>query len=223
MLGLSQYPHYPSDRYSMLVGIGWSILLAGLFATLWPRLEVRRVLILVLALLLPMLCLISYRQSFVWQTSTSLFRHIIAHLPEEPRLAVGRLDFYNRLARAHQQRGELADAAQPLRAAIRLRPDFAQGHYQLGEILAAAGDPDTAKACYERALRLDAGLPPVFNDLGVAYAKKGRLDQAVAQFNEALALQPNNRSALQNLATALTMQGKTNEAKRHLARLKQID
>ena len=155
MLGLSEHPHYPSDRYSLVVSIGWSILLGGLFAEVWPRLQARRALIFVLALLLPTLGLMSYRQTLVWRTSTALFQHILAHLPDEPRLVAGRGDFYSRLARAHEQHGELVDAAQALRAAVRLRPDFALGQYQLGDILAAAGDPDAARASYEQAQRLD--------------------------------------------------------------------
>jgi tetratricopeptide (TPR) repeat protein len=42
----------------------------------------------------------------------------------------------------------------------------------------------------------------VLNDLGVAYAKLGRMDEAVAKFREAVRLNPSLRTAQANLAKA---------------------
>ena len=222
VLGLAEFPHHPSDRYSLVVTIGWAIVLGGLFAKIWPNPQARRVLLVALVFLLPTLGVLSYRQMFVWRTSPALFQHILAHLPDEPRLTVARVDFYGRLARAYEQHGELNEAVAAQKAALRLDPNFPEGHYRLAGILSAAGDVDAAAASYQTASRLDATLLPPFNDLGVAYAKSGRLDQAVAEFKEALVRQPDNPSALQNMAQALTMQGRTNEAGDYLTRLRQV-
>ena len=37
MLGLTEHPHYANDRYSLVEGIFWSILAAGVLARMWDR------------------------------------------------------------------------------------------------------------------------------------------------------------------------------------------
>src|SRR5262249_53037906 len=157
-----------SDRYSLVVSIGWAVVLAGVFLNIWPDLRGRRLLLISLAILIPTLSLMSYGEIFVLRNSTRLFPHILAHFPVQERLRLTRVDFYSRLGRAHEQHGELSEAEQALQTAVRLQPEFAPGHYQLGGVLKAAGDPDGAKASFQTAWRLDPSLLPPFNDLGVA-------------------------------------------------------
>jgi len=54
-------------------------------------------------------------------------------------------------------------------------------------------------------VRLDASQITAFNNLGVAYAMKSKLEQAVEQFQAVLQVQPDNPNALQNLARARGM------------------
>ena len=71
-------------------------------------------------------------------------------------------------------------------------------------------------------MRLDPTLLPTLNDLGVAYAKAGKLDQAESLFGEVLRQNPSEESALRNMTKALNFQGKTNEAALYLQKLKTL-
>jgi protein O-mannosyl-transferase len=221
MLGLSEHPHYPADRYSIAVGICWPVLLGGLLAKLWPRPQARRSLLAALAVVIPALGWMSYQQTFLWQTNVGFFHQLLADWKDSPVLLPRRVDFYMRLATAHSRRGELPDAIEALRTAVQLAPDYAAARRQLGDAELAAGQLDAASSTYAAAARLDPNSPPPLNDLGVAYARQGKLDRATETFAEALRLEPANRSALQNMAMALQKLGRTNEAVAYRTRLRE--
>ena len=219
VLGLSEHPHYSADRYSLIVGIGWSILLAGLLVKVWPRFKARSILLAITAILICGLSVLSRRQTDLWKTNVGFFRAMIAQLQNQPKLDFYRLEIYQRLAAVYGDRGDLAAAAETLRSAIRIWPDVIKPYCLLGETLEKAGDLDGAKASYLAAVRLDPTLLPTLNDLGVVYAKAGKFDQAETLFAEVLHQDPSKESALRNMVKALNLQGKTNEAGLYLQKL----
>ncbi len=70
---------------------------------------------------------------------------------------------------------------------------------------------------YEHTLEVTRGNPVINNDLGVALAAQGKLDQAIAQYAEALRLSPGDAEAHDNLGNALAAQGKLDQAVAHYA------
>ena len=75
----------------------------------------------------------------------------------------------------------------------------------MGSILLGAGRPGEAVTQFEAALENPAGLDvgQVHTDLGVALARIGQRDRAIAHFREALKLRPDSPEALANLSRAL--------------------
>jgi len=57
-------------------------------------------------------------------------------------------------------------------------------------------------------LRIDPGYAEAHNNLGIALARKGRIEDAVVHFREALRIRPDFVGAHNNLKKALTLQGK---------------
>ncbi|EEF58501.1 tetratricopeptide repeat protein [Pedosphaera parvula] len=222
VLGISEHPHYPSDRYSLVVSIGWSILLSALLAKLWAHLRLRQLLLGASTVTLLLFASMSYQQTFMWQTSVGFFQAILRPWKDEPKLASARLNLQMRLAQAHVDHGQFTNAVEVLREAIQIKPAFAEGHHQLGNALKETGDLDGASASYAEAMRLAPDLMPSLNDLGVAYAQLGKLDQAMAQFSKVMQREPENASAIKNMAIALQMKGRTNEAEVYLIRLKTL-
>ena len=83
--------------------------------------------------------------------------------------------------------------------ALRLNPNLAEAHNNLGVALAKQGKMDQAEAHYAEALRLNPDYAEAHNNLGMALAAQGKMDQAEAQYVEALRLNPDYAEAHNNL------------------------
>ena len=99
------------------------------------------------------------------------------------------------------------EAIAEFRTAIRLQPDDAVAHYNLGIALAAQGKLDEAIAEYRTAIRLKPDYAMAHNNLGLALASQGKLDEAVAEYRTAIRLKPDYAEAHCNLGHLLRGQG----------------
>jgi tetratricopeptide (TPR) repeat protein len=98
---------------------------------------------------------------------------------------------------------------------------------------ASPADVARARSLSERRSRTIAGsaylgaiVPDsadVHNTLGIAFAEKGRIDEAIAEFREALRLGPDSAPTHWHLGAALAYRGAREEAVEHLRRSVQLD
>src|SRR4029077_2263424 len=77
------------------------------------------------------------------------------------------------------------------REALRIKPDFALVHYDLGVDFFEKGDREKAIAEYKKTLTLDAGLINARYNLANLLQEKGEFDSAIREFREAKRLAPN--------------------------------
>ena len=70
---------------------------------------------------------------------------------------------------------------------------------------------------YEHSLEVTRSNSLIHNNLGMALAAQGKMDQAEAHYAEALRLNPDNARAHNNLGMALAAQGKMDQAEAHYA------
>jgi len=108
--------------------------------------------------------------------------------------------------------GQIGEAIDHFREAIRLKPDHVGAHINLGVALSQKGQIDEAIRLYQEALRLRPGDADVHYNLGVALAKRGRMEEAIGHYQEAVRLKPDWAEAHNNLGTALYERGHTGEA-----------
>ena len=73
---------------------------------------------------------------------------------------------------------------------MRLRPDYAEAHYNLGSVLADQGDVAGAILEYREASRLLPNDPNPYYHLGRVLMLKGDYDDAIAEFEMAVQLKP---------------------------------
>jgi Tfp pilus assembly protein PilF len=111
-----------------------------------------------------------------------------------------------------KKRGKLEEALAELREAIRLKPDFAEARYELGNSLRDQGKLEQAVAEYREAIRLTPDLAEAHGNLGNVLADQGELEHAVAEHREAIRLKPNHAGFHSNLGGTLRAQGKLEEA-----------
>ena len=98
------------------------------------------------------------------------------------------------------------------RQALAATPDYPDALNNLGYALLLAGQPDEARALYEKALALQPDFPEALNNLGLIAGRAGDLPTAERRFREALARRPAYGEATNNLALALVAQGRGDEA-----------
>ncbi len=100
--------------------------------------------------------------------------------------------------------------------AVQLDPDFAVGHYALGNILRRQGKPDQAIPAYEKALTLQPRniffTSQYYSGRGLALLAQGKVDAAIADLERAAQLNPSNVEALHGLGKALLQQNKASAA-----------
>lgn len=210
-LGLTERPHYATDRYGLLTGIGWAVLLGAGFVTLGTRAAGRRGIGVAAVVLLAGLGWLSYRQTFVWQNSLTLFEHILAHLPEDPKLNRHRSAIYLRLGRAHLEREQWTEAAAAAGSALRLVPNYPEAHWVLGEARARVGDTAAAEASLVAALRLRPDWVEEFLRRGRAWMQRGEPQHAITYFRAVLTVAPDHEAVRQDLAAALQAAGRLKE------------
>jgi len=98
------------------------------------------------------------------------------------------------------------------REAIRLKPDDAMAHNNLGVALKGQGKIEQAIGEYREAIRLEPGLALAHRNLGNTLLDQGKTDEAIAEYKEAIRLKPDYANPHNGLGNALKDQGKLDEA-----------
>jgi len=221
VLGLTEHPHFSSDRYGIVVGILWPILIAaGLFRYgAGGRRQTTAVTASVVVL--AVLGWMSMAQVRIWRNDIALFFHTAKQTAGSQmgevmlaRLAVAQLkhgqfatglenlrhllevrpddaDYHQNAAFALFRLDRFPESVVHYREALRLNPAGAGLHYFTGLALAAAGDLSEAERQFDEALRIDPLLGDAQFQLGVILSKQGRTNEATVRFEKARALQPN--------------------------------
>ena len=89
-----------------------------------------------------------------------------------------------------EQKGRSAEAIDHYRAALRLDPDIVEAHNNLGNLLAAAGQPQAALAEYQAAVALRPEAPLAHENLGAQLVELRRFDDALREYQAAGRLAP---------------------------------
>jgi protein O-mannosyl-transferase len=196
-LGLTEHPHYPSDRYSYVPGILSSVLLA---AGLWklccrPGLFVWAV--GASCVLIAGLGAMSVRQTCIWRDNVSLFEYTLAALGNDPY----RADIHWRLGRAYAKQQKLDEAIKQYRLSLALESKVS-AHYLLAQALQAQGKLEEALEQYSEVLRQQPEAE-AHAKMGELLAELGRSQEAIVHYREASRLQPDLWPVLNNLAWIL--------------------
>lgn len=125
-------------------------------------------------------------------------------------------------AKVYTAKDSVEQAAQELKSAVTLRPDFAEAWSDLGEARKTLLDSPGALAAFERAGALNPRDPVIQTRLGSEYFDQGNISSAVEHLREAVRQDSKNQTALYKLQLALRQTGNNSEAdavKRQLTKL----
>ena len=112
----------------------------------------------------------------------------------------------------HGLLGDFREAEACSRKAVELRPDYPEGHCNLGVALRSQQRFDEAIRSLREALRLKPDYPEAHHNLGMALAAESQRDEAIAGFREAIRLRPDYAEAHYYLGATLAASGLFEEA-----------
>lgn len=138
--------------------------------------------------------------------------HFKASLAIEPKAEI-----YSDLGFVMAQLGKPQEALADYEKALELDPNCASAHFNLAVTFVRAGDLAQAEAHYRQALPGRA-TAETHNGLGYVLARRGRADEAIAEFRTAIDIDPHFAPAYNNLADALEQQGKLDDAAEYYRR-----
>jgi serine/threonine protein kinase/Flp pilus assembly protein TadD len=134
-----------------------------------------------------------------WEEALRFFTAALAIRPHTPGVLVNQ-------SQTLMYRGFLDEAIAVCREAIRLQPDLALAHNDLGTALMNKGLIDEALDAYREALRLQPDFGEAHFNAGNALSAKGLREEALAAYREAVRLKPTMAEA--HCAVGLKLQSK---------------
>jgi len=228
MIGIIQVgSQVRADRYTYLPQIGLYLLVAWSAAELFHRWRrSREILAITAALIIIALTTRSYLQTSYWRDTETLWKHAIANTSNN-------YIAHTNLAQTLSQSGRFAEAIAECEKALKIKPDFAAAHNNLGSALqenTRSGDDarrqggavDEAIEHYRKALQIKPDFTQARSNLGNALLQKGQMDEAIAQFQKALEMEPNDAEAEFSLGKAFLQKGEINKAIVHYQKAVEI-
>ena len=211
MLGLTEHPHYPNDRYNYLSAIVWSVLVG---AVLWQFRATRaRPLLLIAVILVAGGCgLASFQQSKMWRNTVAFFGAILERLGNDPY----RSDIHWRLGRVLARKGQHEAALKELATAVEINPKRTDPMVEMAGVYCHLGQLKDAQQWLERSLQLNSRDALAHYNLAVVLEKLGKAPGALDYFQKAVALNPADVDYRLSLAGALETAGRAQEAESHV-------
>jgi Flp pilus assembly protein TadD len=118
---------------------------------------------------------------------------------------------YNNLGVAYERMGK-EEAQEQFEEAIRLRPDFAQAHFNLARILIQKRRDGRAAAELQHTIQIDPNHVGALNMLGTVLGRQQKFSEATSYLERAVRLDPNHAEAHSNLGAAYAGLGRLREA-----------
>ena len=107
---------------------------------------------------------------------------------------------------------KLSEAEVGFRKAAELNPNYADAHYNTGNVLKDQGKLEEALEAYQHALKIKPDYADAYNNLGAVLQDQGKLEDALEAYQHALKIKPDYADAHNNMGNALQDQGKLEDA-----------
>ena len=194
-----------ADRYTYIPLIGIYVMLAwGIEALARRRSQVIVMSAANAGVVLVCIGLTRHQIGF-WKDDTAVWRRAIS-------VTKNNYAAHNNLGDVLSDQGRYEDALIEFQETVRLRPDFAEGEFDLAKNLRRLGRLPEAIDHYRKSLALRSDNMAAELNLANALLDSGNLNEAAESFRKVLASLPRNISANNGLAATLYQMGRVDEA-----------
>ncbi|MEA3494162.1 MAG: peptidylprolyl isomerase [Candidatus Margulisiibacteriota bacterium] len=124
---------------------------------------------------------------------------------------------------AYRFRGQLLEAIEEYKKAIRQSPNNAYLHVFLGDAYYSIGKKDLAIKQYQEAIRVEGGRPEFYMILGMAYEKIGKKGLATKEYKKVSMIAGDNKKMHEDLVEIFKKLGAWKEVRAERAEIKRIE
>ena len=193
------------DHWVYLSSLGLIVMGTALVAQVARRLRAPGVLFGVATVVLPVLAILTWRQSKMYTDSQTLWQMTIARCPDA---WLAHENFAGKILES----GQLDKAIAHFQKSLEIQPRNAFAHNGLGMAFIKSGRVDEALTQFEKAVGDMPDYVDAQNNLAVLLLNKGQWDKAIDHFKKVLEIRPNDAIVQGNLGNALFMKGQADEA-----------
>jgi len=217
-IGISQAGLWPAlaDRWAYLPFIGIFIASVWGIHDLIIRFKIKIEIVAVIAAAIFLLMILrTWQQTGYWENNEAIYQHAI-DVTENNAVA------HNNLGAEFYSGGEKREATAHFIEAIRIDPDYMEGHNNLKIALNAETDLVGAITTIRRVMRIYPENPGLFYHLGGLYRQKRDIDRAIHHYVQAMHYYPMFDMASFDLASTYLMKGDLQKALRQFKKTIQI-
>jgi tetratricopeptide (TPR) repeat protein len=209
---------FVADHFQYLASIGPVVLVGMAMVAVSLRLRSigKTFLVSVTALLVAALGALTWRQTHVYANRETLWRDTLRKNPDawiaHTNLGALLVESQISLGPDKWDRGKLDEGIDHYRQALRLNPNDAEAHFNLGITLGMLNDVDGAIRHYRQAVSIRPTYAKALYCLDVALASEGEFHEAAECYRRVLEEEPSFAEAHYHLANALLAEGHLDEA-----------
>ena len=218
MLGLTEHPHYPNDRYNYVESILASVFLMFFIRGLtgkWQK--VAPALVLTGSIFLGFF---AFQQTHMWHSNTVFFETIVEKLGNDPY----QLDTLWRLGKAYVEEDDHVHALAVYNRAVKMAPQSvvlqqlrSDIHVSAAKALLEKSDTNSAIAEYELGKQCNSNNFYASYNLGLLLEQQNKISEALENFKIAIRIDTNHANAYNGLGRCLAKAGNMEDAMRAFA------
>jgi Flp pilus assembly protein TadD len=203
-----------ADRYTYIPLIGLFIILAWALNDLLSAFRYRRLVAVAASTVVVALAVTTWLQIRHWSDSVALFEHTLRVTRHN---YVAHINLGSAMAGDGRGDGRYEDAIGHISKALQIKPDYADGHYNMGVVLAYQGKYSQAVRHFLKAIEIKPRFADAHVNLGVTRCRQGDFVGAIGDYTKALQIQPSSAQTHNNMGVALARLGRTQEAIKHFS------
>lgn len=140
-----------------------------------------------------------------FQKAVDKIKELNSKYPNEPLL-------FNLIGACYKELGHIDGALKMFESAIKIKPNYAEAHFNLGVVLKLLNRESDAIQSYKNAITINQNYPDAYNNLGTSLHELGHFNEAVESLEWAIAYKHDFAEAHNNLGNVLNDIGKVNDA-----------